>query len=205
RGAGPVFPAEVTVGHDGAGRPVPGGRAAGLHLSLAHKERIAVAFAHGDGPVGIDVEPVAEDPGALIRIALTPDEHRLAERLAARDGTGLAAAVTTLWCAKEAAAKAEGTGLGGRLVRWQVSEDPAGGLRVHSPAGRTHHVRTTTYEDHLIAWTTPLTSVTPLISVTPLTPLTVTDPPRAAVADPPAPPQAVPAGLPTPTENSHGI
>ncbi|MET9609714.1 beta-ketoacyl synthase N-terminal-like domain-containing protein [Streptomyces sp. NPDC006512] len=185
RGAGPVFPAEVTVTADGAGRPVPGGLAAGLHLSLAHKDRIAVAVAHPDAPVGIDVEPVAEDPGALIRIALTPDEHRLAERLAARDGTGLAAAVTTLWCAKEAAAKAEGTGLGGRLVRWRVTEDPADGLRVLSPAGRTHHVRTTTHAGHLVARTVPAAAA-----------------PRSA---PSSAPESAPAVLPTPTENSHGI
>ena len=186
RGAGPVFPAEVTVDHDEAGRPVPGGLARGLHVTLAHKDRIAVAFAHPDAPVGIDVEPVAADPGALIRIALTADEHRLAERLAARDGTGLAAAVTTVWCAKEAAAKAEGTGLGGQLVRWQVTEDPAGGLRVLSPAGRAHRVRTTTYEGHEVAWTVP--------SV-PTAPTTGTEPP----------PHTAPAVLPTPTENSHGI
>ncbi|WP_411103216.1 beta-ketoacyl synthase N-terminal-like domain-containing protein [Streptomyces sp. cmx-4-9] len=182
RGAGPVFPAEVTVGYDGAGRPVPGGLAAGLHVSLAHKDRVAVAFAHAASPVGIDVERVAEDPGALIRIALTPEEHRVAERRAARDGCGLAASATALWCAKEAASKAEGTGLGGRLVHWQVTEDPAGGLLVRSPAGLTHRIRTAAYAGHQVAWTVP--------------------PGPNAV---PLPRTSAPSALPTPTENSHGI
>ncbi|WP_412074935.1 beta-ketoacyl synthase N-terminal-like domain-containing protein [Streptomyces xanthophaeus] len=212
RGAGPVFPAEVTVGHDEAGRPVPGGLAAGLHLTLAHKDRIAVAFAHADAPVGIDVEPVADDPGALIRIALTQEEHRLAERLAARDGTGLAAAVTTLWCAKEAAAKAEGTGLGGRLVHWQVTEDPAGGLRVLSPAGRTHHVRTKAFEGHQVAWTVPTAANAPTTATAPTAPTAANTPAAPATRTAPTPTPATafprtsaPAALPTPTENSHGI
>ncbi|WCD90688.1 Phthiocerol synthesis polyketide synthase type I PpsD [Streptomyces xanthophaeus] len=217
RGAGPVFPAEVTVGHDEAGRPVPGGLAAGLHVTLAHKARIAVASARGDGPVGIDVEPVAEDPGALIRIALTQDEHRLAVRLAGRDGTGFAAAVTALWCAKEAAAKAEGTGLGGRLVHWQVSEDPAGGLRVLSPAGRTHRVRTAAYEGHQVAWTVPSDPADPdgaraaPAAESPETPLT---PEKARPAHSARSAPATGAALPrpsapdtfaTPRENSHGF
>ncbi|MER6995558.1 beta-ketoacyl synthase N-terminal-like domain-containing protein [Streptomyces sp. NPDC000410] len=149
RGAGPLFPAEVPVGNDEHGRPVPGGPASGLHLSLAHKDLVAVAVAHPTAPVGIDVETVTNDPDALVRVALTADELRLAESLAARDGTGgPARALTTLWCAKEAAAKAEGGGLGGRPRQWTVTADPddpaGGGLRVTSPEGRGHLVRTST-------------------------------------------------------------
>ncbi|MBT2508406.1 polyketide synthase dehydratase domain-containing protein [Streptomyces sp. ISL-98] len=153
RDAGPVFPAEVPVGNDDQGRPRPEGPlAAGLRLSLAHKDRLAVAYAqpahavsNGIG-IGIDVETVTDDPDALSRIALTADERRLAEELAAREGTGRAQALTALWCAKEAAAKAEGTGLGGRLRQWTVTDAPAG-LLVTSPGGRSHAVRISTVHD----------------------------------------------------------
>ncbi|MFJ3961802.1 beta-ketoacyl synthase N-terminal-like domain-containing protein [Streptomyces sp. NPDC090036] len=145
RGAGPVFPVEVAVGNDPAGRPVAWSPLTrGFRLSIAHKDRIAVALAHRDRPVGIDVEQVTADPDALIRIALGPAEVRLAERLAAREGTGLPAALTALWCAKEAAAKAAGSGLGGRPRDWRVAGDPnSGGLLVASPEGDPYPVRIT--------------------------------------------------------------
>ncbi|WP_302168864.1 type I polyketide synthase [Streptomyces sp. TBY4] len=167
-GAGPVFPAEVPIGNDQAGRPLAGGAlAGGFRLSIAHKDRIAVALAHPALPVGIDVEQVTTDPDALIRIALAPGELGLAERLAAREGTGLPAALTALWCAKEAAAKAAGTGLGGRPRDWRTTGDPdSGELRVLSPDGHPYPVRTTplvltdaltdaplAHPDHVVAWT----------------------------------------------------
>ncbi|MGW6685074.1 beta-ketoacyl synthase N-terminal-like domain-containing protein [Streptomyces sp. NPDC054961] len=158
-GAGPVFPAEVPVGNDPAGRPLAEGPlAGGARLTIAHKDRIAVALAHRAHPVGIDVEPVTTDPDALIRIALAPEELVLAERLAAHEGTGLPAALTALWCAKESAAKAAGTGLGGRPRDWRVSGEPGSGrLRVLSPDGHSSPIRTTlladTPIDHVVAWT----------------------------------------------------
>ncbi|MEW2140471.1 beta-ketoacyl synthase N-terminal-like domain-containing protein [Streptomyces sp. NPDC005409] len=173
-GAGPVFPAEVPVGNDREGRPLAEGPLTrGVRLSIAHKDRIAVALAHPHLPVGIDVEPVTGDPDALIRIALGPDELRLAERLAAGSGTGLPAALTALWCAKEAAAKAEGGGLRGRPRDWRVTGDAeAGALLVTSPGGHPYPVRTTQLTaavsttalstgagtgdaplDHVVAWT----------------------------------------------------
>ncbi|MEU9252034.1 4'-phosphopantetheinyl transferase superfamily protein [Streptomyces sp. NPDC048270] len=158
-GAGPVFPAEVPIGNDPAGRPLAEGPLTrGLRLSIAHKDRIAVALAHPGSAVGIDVEQVSADPDALVRIALGPQEVRLAERLAACEGTGLPAALTAVWCAKEAAAKAEGSGLGGRPRDWRVSEDPdSGALLVRSPDGHPYPVRTTLLAtdplDHVVAWT----------------------------------------------------
>ncbi|MFJ7265450.1 beta-ketoacyl synthase N-terminal-like domain-containing protein [Streptomyces sp. NPDC099050] len=182
-GAGPVFPAEVPIGNDPAGRPLAGGTlAGGFHLTIAHKDRIAVALAHPGLPVGIDVEQVTTDPDALVRIALAPGELGLAEGLAAREGTGLPAALTALWCAKEAAAKAAGTGLGGRPRDWRVTGDPGSGeLCVLSPDGHPYPVRTTYMADaplddpghpghpghqghhpvHVVAWTDRPTTLSP--------------------------------------------
>ncbi|MFB7266150.1 beta-ketoacyl synthase N-terminal-like domain-containing protein [Streptomyces nojiriensis] len=182
-GAGPVFPAEVPIGSDPAGRPVAGAPlTGGFRLSIAHKDRIAVALAHPARPVGIDVEQVTADPDALIRIALGPGELGLAEGLAAREGTGLPAALTALWCAKEAAAKAAGTGLGGRPRDWRVAGDPdSGALLVTSPEGDPYPVRTTPLTtplgapltdpvpDHVVAWTADLAAPSPVPVPLPLT------------------------------------
>ncbi|MFF4422276.1 beta-ketoacyl synthase N-terminal-like domain-containing protein [Streptomyces sp. NPDC001549] len=190
-GAGPVFPAEVPIGNDPAGRPVAGAPLTrGFRLSIAHKDRIAVALAHPARPVGIDVEQVTADPDALIRIALGPAELRLAEGLAAREGTGLPAALTALWCAKEAAAKAAGGGLGGRPRDWRVAGDPdSGALLVTSPEGDPYPIRTTplttpltaplsaplttpltdTVPDHVVAWTAHLAAPSPVPVPLPLT------------------------------------
>ncbi|MEV6787068.1 beta-ketoacyl synthase N-terminal-like domain-containing protein [Streptomyces sp. NPDC051098] len=176
-GAGPIFPAEIPIGHDPLGRPVPEGPlAAGLRLSLAHKDRMAVARVHACDAVGIDIEAVTDDPDALSRIALTADELRLADDLAARDGIGRAQAATVLWCAKEAAAKAEGSGLGGRPRQWTVAEGPAG-LLVNSPRGSGHTIRTTTVlgppgpgrapETFVVAWTVPAPPPTHRVTPTP--------------------------------------
>ncbi|MER6444419.1 beta-ketoacyl synthase N-terminal-like domain-containing protein [Streptomyces venezuelae] len=191
-GAGPVFPAEVPIGNDPAGRPLAESPlTAGFRLSIAHKDRIAVALADPARPAGIDVEQVTADPDALIRIALGPDELRLAEGLAAREGNGLPAALTALWCAKEAAAKAAGSGLGGRPRDWRVAWDPdSGALLVTSPVGDPYPVRTTSLA-------TPVTG--PL-----------TSPPTDAVPGHvvawtahPAAPRPVPVPLPL-TEARHG-
>ncbi len=195
-GAGPVFPVEVPIGNDPAGRPLAGSPATrAFRLSIAHKERIAVALAHPTRPVGIDAERVTADPDALIRIALGPAELRLAEGLAAHTGTGLPAALTALWCAKEAAAKAAGAGLGGRPRDWRVAGDPdSGALRVTSPDGDSYPVRTAaltgstlagstfdesrfanstpcadTAPDHVVAWTAHLAAPAPSPLPFPLT------------------------------------
>ncbi|MGW6983917.1 beta-ketoacyl synthase N-terminal-like domain-containing protein [Streptomyces sp. NPDC054932] len=189
-GAGPVFPVEVPVGNDPDGRPVAESPLTrGFRLSIAHKDRIAVALAHPARPVGIDVEQVTRDPDALIRIALGAGELRLAERLAAHGGTGLAGALTALWCAKEAAAKAAGGGLGGRPREWRVAGDgdgDCGALLVTSPEGDPYPVRTTALTggshltgsaltggtpadrttdsppDHVVAWTAHLAAPSPV-------------------------------------------
>ncbi|MFJ7777458.1 beta-ketoacyl synthase N-terminal-like domain-containing protein [Streptomyces yangpuensis] len=203
-GAGPVFPAEVPVGNDPAGRPLAEGPLTrGFRLSIAHKERIAVALADPARPVGIDVEAVTADPDALVRIALGPGELRLAERLAARGDTGLPASLTALWCAKEAAAKADGGGLGGRPRDWRVTGDPdTGGLLVTSPNGTPYPVRTT-----LLTGAPPTGAPfpgTPLPGSRPTGALLTGAPPDHVVAwtaHPVAAPPAVPFHL---TETRHG-
>ncbi|MFE6905303.1 beta-ketoacyl synthase N-terminal-like domain-containing protein [Streptomyces erythrochromogenes] len=196
-GAGPVFPAEVPVGNDPAGRPLAEGPlTGGFRLSIAHKDRIAVALAHPARPVGIDVEAVTADPDALVRIALGPGELGLAERLAAQGDFGLPAALTALWCAKEAAAKADGGGLGGRPKDWRVTGDrDPGELLVTSPDGTPYPVRTTLLPGTLLTGT-PLAGPPVTAAAVP--------PPDHVVAWTPHPAAAAPAVPLHLTETRHG-
>ncbi|GAA0420427.1 type I polyketide synthase [Streptomyces luteireticuli] len=131
-GEGPVFPAEIRVDNDASGRPrVTGahGRAlAGLDVSLAHRAEAAVALVRPRGTdgrpaaVGIDIEEVAERPSTTLAAALGPAERELLAALCARTGEPEALWFTRFWAAKEAVAKAEGTGLRGRPRDFAVIE-----------------------------------------------------------------------------------
>jgi acyl transferase domain-containing protein len=126
-GAGDVFPIEVRVSNDSTGRPtVTGwsGRPLPEHeVSLADTGEVAVALARpaGGPPVGIDVTEITERPDGTLRSTLSDAELALLSTL---DGSGEAAGqlwVTRFRSAKEAVARAEGTGLGGGARRFAVS------------------------------------------------------------------------------------
>ncbi|MGF1431955.1 4'-phosphopantetheinyl transferase superfamily protein, partial [Kitasatospora sp. LaBMicrA B282] len=179
RGEGPVYPAEIEVRNDPSGRP----RVVGLHgrelpaleVSLAHRHEAAVALvrpARAGGPgVGIDLEEVTERPAPTAPVALDPAERDLLAACRAAHGGSEALWFTRFWAAKEAAAKAEGTGLRGRpgdftVVRADPDElaDPDALLvTVAGPgAARTHHLRCTEIANpadlparrYVVAWTT---------------------------------------------------
>jgi phosphopantetheinyl transferase len=118
-GEGALWPAEIFVGNDERGKP----RVRGLHgrvlpdleVSVAHCAETAVAVvrpAAGFG-VGIDIEEVSERPPGTVEFALGPAEREvLATCLAMGESPELW--FTRFWAAKEAVAKARGTGLQGR-------------------------------------------------------------------------------------------
>ncbi|MEV6315396.1 beta-ketoacyl synthase N-terminal-like domain-containing protein [Streptomyces sp. NPDC051776] len=126
-GEGPVFPAEIQVHNDESGRPYVtggGGRILpDLHLSLAHRAESGVALVTRRKPagtgrscpgVGIDIEEIVDRDEQTVAVAFGEAERRLITELCASTGEPEARWVTTFWAAKEAVAKAEGTGLRGR-------------------------------------------------------------------------------------------
>ncbi|MEZ0021953.1 acyl transferase domain-containing protein/phosphopantetheinyl transferase [Kitasatospora sp. MAP12-15] len=125
-GEGPVFPAEIEVLNDESGRP----RAAGVHgrtlpaldVSLAHCGEAAVALVRHPTAqgVGIDLEEVTERPAETLAVALGPAELELLASCRQKHGGSEALWFTRFWTAKEAAAKSEGTGLGGRPREFAV-------------------------------------------------------------------------------------
>jgi phosphopantetheinyl transferase len=159
RGHGPIFPGELSVTNDAEGRPrVDGPGADGVSISLAHTEAAGVAIVGSGEPVGIDVEAIAPRPESFESTVLTADERSLLGALLAEDRERW---LTAAWCAKEAAAKAAGTGLGGRPGDFPVMAIDGERLRVGPRwiatirwVGR----RTTadgTARTYVIAWTEP--------------------------------------------------
>ncbi|WP_197686222.1 type I polyketide synthase [Actinoplanes derwentensis] len=149
----PLFPCQIRIGNDADGRPWargPGGER--FHVSLAHAGPIAVAVASAADGVGIDVEAVAERD--IAAVALTEMESRLVRDAAPADRAEL---VTRLWTAKEAAAKAAGTGLDGGPRRFAVTGLTAHGCAVEKD-GRRWTVRHRVIEGpggrYVVAWTT---------------------------------------------------
>ncbi|MDX6351008.1 MAG: hypothetical protein QOF84_5798 [Streptomyces sp.] len=172
-GEGPVFPAEIQVPADEHGRPYAAGlygrTLPDLDLSLAHRAEAAVALVtartKGESP-GIDIEEITDRDEGTLAVAFGPAERRLLAEVCAATGEPEALWATTFWAAKEAVAKAEGTGFLGRPRDFAVVEAELGALVVEVAAapGRTarrYPVRSTRTanppglpeREYAVAWT----------------------------------------------------
>ncbi|GKQ38823.1 polyketide synthase [Streptomyces sp. A012304] len=168
-GEGPVYPAELRVDNDEAGRPyvtgVHGRVLPPLDVSLAHRAEAGVAIVRphtpGPGP-GIDIEEVTDRTAEAVTAALGADELRLLRALSS-DGSR-ALWFTRFWAAKEAVAKAEGTGFGGRPRDFAVLDATPDGERL-TVAGRLERAYAVhcapaanppglPERDYVVAWTT---------------------------------------------------
>ncbi|MGX1546672.1 beta-ketoacyl synthase N-terminal-like domain-containing protein [Streptomyces adustus] len=170
-GEGPVFPAELRVHNDDVGRPyvtgVHGRELPPLDVSLAHRAEAGVAIVRPHTPApgpGIDIEEVTDrDPQAVASV-LGADELRLLRGLCAATGDSEALWFTRFWAAKEAVAKAEGTGFGGRPRDFVVLEATLAGdeLTVSGRLERAYAVQCApaanppglTDRAYTVAWTT---------------------------------------------------
>ena len=147
RGAGPIWPLEVTVSNDPSGRPIihaPGD--ARLSVSISHTPWLGVALVDEDRPVGIDAERVEERPAQFATTAFSDDELRLL--LEGIDAATHPRLLTTGWAVKEALAKSRGDGLGGRPKDISITECSGGSFVVD---GRL--VTTALRDGVVIAWT----------------------------------------------------
>ncbi|HEX4101469.1 MAG TPA: 4'-phosphopantetheinyl transferase superfamily protein [Pseudonocardiaceae bacterium] len=160
-GAGPMHPVEVTVGNHPSGRPwVTGPFTEPLEVSLTHTGSLAAALVGppGRGPrgVGIDLEQVADRDERTVAAILTDAERHLLDSVCS-SGTERPSWVTRFWVAKEAVAKAAGTGLGGRPHQFTVERVDADRLLVTTGDGAsTRWVQTelgAEVEPYAVAWT----------------------------------------------------
>ena len=162
RGHGPVFPCEITVSNDPTGQPRIAGPFAGdLHVSIAHSGELGVAMVSPDGPVGVDVEAVDDRALDTERIGFTAAEHRLLDTEAAAtagDAHARTTALVRFWAAKEAVAKARGTGFLGNPRNFEVTGKTGDVLDIVTDGDR--YQTTTQLIDgpsatYAVAWTTP--------------------------------------------------
>jgi 3-oxoacyl-(acyl-carrier-protein) synthase/phosphopantetheinyl transferase len=157
-GGGPVFPIEVTVTNDASGRPrVAGPFLEAPQVSLAHTGSLAAALVGPPGyPPGIDIEQITERDERAVAAILTDAERRLLDTLCSSVAER-PSWVTRFWAAKEAAAKAVGTGLGGRPHRFVIEQVDGERLLITAGAGTpSRWVQTevgTGAEPYAVAWT----------------------------------------------------
>ena len=154
-GAGELYPGELILGNAADGRPtVTGPVPDGLTISLAHTDGVGVAALHPSGPVGVDIEVIEPRSATFVATVLTAAE----QALAAPDGDDPDTWITRLWCAKEAAAKAAGTGLQGSPKSWEVTAVDGTALLVGDRWVATEVLRIPQPRDlakeYVLAWTT---------------------------------------------------
>jgi phosphopantetheinyl transferase len=122
---GQILPVEVVIGHDEGGRPlVAAPDDLDLRISIAHSHGHAVAAVRCGREVGADLELIEPRGRRFADLVLTRAEKDL------RPYLGDDAWLTRLWTAKEAAAKARGTGLLGRPKDFEVDEIEGDRLRI---------------------------------------------------------------------------
>ncbi|WBC00004.1 beta-ketoacyl synthase N-terminal-like domain-containing protein [Solwaraspora sp. WMMA2080] len=164
-----VYPIELTIANDPNGRPRadlrPDRDLRECDLSLAHCAEAAVAIAGParstpDGPgVGIDIVEVTDRPDSTVDYALSGAEAALLDQVSA--GGDRRFWFACFWAAKEAAGKAEGTGLDGAPRRLRVVAVDAGTLLVEVPSGRSYRVTCRSLENppdlpqrrYVVGWT----------------------------------------------------
>ncbi len=136
-------PSLFVIAHDEAGRPYLLGSddVQMPHISLAHTAEGAVAIV-SEVPVGIDLESAGHDVGPILPDFATASEIEVLEELTALSPDSNAA--LRLWCAKEAVAKALGTGLQGRPKDFEALavEENGDFLMRHGPTGERLVVHT---------------------------------------------------------------
>jgi len=148
RAGGPLYPVQIGVDNDEAGRPVVRGPVAGLAVSIAHTQWVAVAVVSDRGPVGVDVETVAPRERSFVELALTATEQALRPEAWEEDEW-----VARAWTAKEAVSKARGTGLDGRPTAYEIERTGGDTVVVRDPDGRRWEVATCRAGDHVVAVT----------------------------------------------------
>ena len=137
------YPIEYQVRSNELGKPyLEGDMTGNVHISLAHKNNVAVATARYNQPVGIDIEEIQERGAGFNELVFTPAEMALLE------GRDQAEWITRCWVAKEAYGKYLGKGLQGNPKAYVVEEINGEALRIKNVI-----IKTVKHNNYIIGWT----------------------------------------------------
>lgn len=140
-----VFPKEMLIENSATGAPVLQPNVTGrvpehLRVSISHKDTLAMAIV-SEHPVGIDIERVETRDDSFFAMVFSEAENIL---LGDEDK---AVAGTRGWVVKEVAAKAQGTGLGGRPKDFVIEARDGDCFCVGG-----HWVVTHRLQDYIVGW-----------------------------------------------------
>lgn len=118
-----IYPVDIHVKNDSAGRPFVSGHwieriGETPCVSISHKGSVAIGAA-SRAEIGIDLERVESRDESFDSLAFAPHEQSMLDQFS---GSQRDEWVTRMWCAKEAAGKAIGIGLGGGSAASIVEE-----------------------------------------------------------------------------------
>lgn len=145
-GLSDLFPKELIISNTSQGQPQVSAHISGcfsekLHLSIAHKDLLAVAMA-AEKPVGVDVEKIEARTQEFVDLTFTAQEQKNLPQNN-RDEW-----ITRFWVAKEALSKSVGTGLEGNPRQFQVGEIDGENVRVNG-----QWITTRRKDNYIIGWT----------------------------------------------------
>ena len=156
-----LWPADIVIRTDDYGKPFVTGQWSdrldfSISLSLSHSQGLPVALAAAGGDdlsVGIDIEKLRPVSETFEKLTFSGEEIEIIQNLNESDHQEWS---IRLWCAKEAASKALGTGLEGRPRAFEAIDlDPEGEFTMlHHDSGRCLAVRTSQHEGLVIALAT---------------------------------------------------
>lgn len=137
------YPIEFELKKDDVGKPFPEGTMVnGIHVSLAHKDKEAVAIARSKGPVGIDIEVISEKNDGFAELVFHPEELSL---ITSPDRTEW---LIRCWVAKEAYGKYLGKGLQGNPKKYMIESINGDTLRIGDVT-----IQTIKHNNYIIGWT----------------------------------------------------
>lgn len=137
------YPIEFEIRSDAAGKPFSEGEMTrDIHISLSHKDTIAVATAREGAPVGIDMEEIRDRNPGFAASFLNPSELAMIETKN-RDEW-----LTRCWVAKEAYGKYLGRGLHGDPKAYVIAAITGDILHI----GQVN-IKTIKHYNYIIGWT----------------------------------------------------
>lgn len=148
-------PVRVPIHSRGSAKPRLGEPYHELHFNLSHSRSLAAVVVCGDGPVGIDAEPLDRAPS----LAECRDDFCHPAEIAAlpADAAALEQALLEIWVAKEALLKALGTGLGFPPRQLRIVGDQGRSEPVIEGLDRFRIATPVKPPGHLLAVAVPLT------------------------------------------------